>query len=103
MESIPYSDLSKGTFLIATPEIESGVFFRGVILLCEHTSTGSFGLLINKKLDLELPSDILNVEQLSNPHIELRVGGPLQTNQMMLLHTSDKIPQQTLQLCEGVY
>jgi putative transcriptional regulator len=103
MESIPYSDLSKGTFLIATPEIESGIFFRGVVLLCEHTSTGSFGLLVNKKLELELPSDILNVEQLANPHIELRVGGPLQTNQMMLLHNSDKVPQQTMEICEGVY
>src|SRR6202030_3189943 len=29
--------------------------------------------------------------------------GPVQTNQMMLLHTSEKIPQQTLQICDGVY
>lgn len=102
-KSLPYSQLERGTFLIATPEIEGGLFFRAVILLCEHTSNGSFGLVINKNLDLELPEEILNIQQMSNRHISIRAGGPVQTNQMMLLHTSSRLPQQTLQTCEGVY
>ena len=103
MESVPYSQIQKGTFLIATPEIDMGMFFRGVILLCEHNQNGSFGLVINKKLDLELPEEIINIHNLSNPRVEIRAGGPVQTNQMMLLHTSKTIPNQTLQICEGVY
>jgi putative transcriptional regulator len=99
----PYSLIQKGTFLIATPDIDTGFFFRGVILVCEHNPNGSFGILINRPLDLELPEEILNVNQLANPHIGIRAGGPVQTNQMMLLHTSDKIQQQTLKVCEGVY
>jgi putative transcriptional regulator len=99
----PYSQIQKGTFLIATPDIDAGFFFRGVILVCEHNPNGSFGLLINKALDLELPEEIINVNQLANPHIGIRAGGPVQTNQMMLLHTSDKIEQQTLKVCDGVY
>lgn len=103
MESIPYSQIQKGTFLIATPEIDMGMFFRGVILICEHNANGSFGLVINKKLDLELPEEIVNIHHLSNPRIGIRAGGPVQTNQMMLLHTSDRIPNQTLKICDGVY
>ena len=99
----PYSQIQKGTFLIATPDIDTGFFFRGVILLCEHNPNGSFGLLINKALDLDLPEEIMNVSQLVNPHIGIRAGGPVQTNQMMLLHSSDKIEQQTLKVCDGVY
>lgn len=103
MESMPYSQIQKGTFLIATPEIDSGIFFRGVILICEHNPNGSFGLVINKHLDLELPEEIININNLSNPHVGIRAGGPVQTNQMMLLHTSDTIPNQTLKICDDVY
>ena len=45
----------------------------------------------------------MNVNQLANPHIGIRAGGPVQTNQMMLLHTSDQIENQTLKICDGVY
>ncbi len=94
MESIPYSHLEKGTFLIATPEFDSGIFFRSVLLLCEHSPNGSFGIIVNKPLDLELPEEILTPDQLVNPNVEIRAGGPVQTNQMMLLHSSEKIPEQ---------
>lgn len=103
MDSIPYSHLEKGTFLIATPDVETGMFFRSVLLLCEHSPTGSFGIVINKDLDLELPEEILSLDQLSNPHVSIRAGGPVQTNQMMLLHSSNAIPEQTIEICEGVY
>jgi putative transcriptional regulator len=103
MKDTPYSQIKKGTFLIATPDIDSGIFFRGVVLVCEHSPNGSFGLVINKSLDLELPDDIVNLKDLSNPHVTIRAGGPVQTNQMMLLHTSPNIPQQTLEVCPGVF
>ncbi len=103
MESIPYSHLEKGTFLIATPDVESGMFFRGVILLCEHSPNGSFGIVINKDLDLELPEEIMSLEQINNPRVGIRAGGPVQTNQMMLVHSSQEVPEQTIEICEGVY
>ncbi len=103
MEQIQPTQIQKGTFLIATPEIESGMFFRGVLLICEHNSSGSFGILINKALDLELPEDVLNLSNVANPRISLRAGGPVQTNQMLLLHTHTEENQHTLNVCEGVY
>jgi len=98
-----YSQITKGTLLIATPDVDIGLFFRAVILVCEHNANGSFGLVINKKLELDLPEELLSLNSLENSNISIRAGGPVQTNQMMLLHTSDKIPQQTLEICEGVY
>lgn len=103
MEGMPYSQIQKGTFLISTPDIENGIFFRAVVLICEHNANGTFGLVINKSLDLELPEEIINIDQLANPHVGIRAGGPVQTNQMMLLHTSPQVQHQTLQICEGVY
>jgi putative transcriptional regulator len=103
METIPYSHLEKGTFLIASPDVESGIFFRSVLLLCEHSPHGSFGIIVNKNLDLELPEEIISLDQLNNPRVSIRAGGPVQTNQMMLLHSSASIPEQTIEICETVY
>lgn len=103
MDPIPYSHLEKGTFLIATPDVESGFFFRSVLLLCEHNPSGSFGIIINKPLELELPEELLSLEGISNPRVGIRAGGPMQTNQMMLIHSSDVITDQTIEICDGVY
>ncbi len=103
MEQVPYSQIKQGTFLIATPEIESGIFFRSVVLICEHNQNGSFGLIINKNLDLDIPDEIVSLSNLANPFINIRAGGPVQTNQMMLLHDCEKIPNQTMEVCDNVY
>ncbi len=103
MELSPLVKLQKGTFLIASPEIESGLFSRGVILICEYTIHNSFGLLINKPLDFELPEEIMSVHHITNPRVSMRTGGPVQTNQMMLLHTYHHDTRNVLEITEGVY
>jgi putative transcriptional regulator len=103
MDPIPYTNLNKGSLLIASPDIDNGIYFRSVILLCEHSSAGSFGLIINKDIEVELPEEILNIKEFTNPNVHILAGGPIQPNQLMILHTSDEISEQTLKLCEGVF
>lgn len=103
MEIKQPAQLQKGTFLIASPNLDNGPFSRGVILLCEHSVQGSFGLLINKPLDFELPEEIIHLNTISNPHVGVRASGPVQTNQMMLLHTGTDTQQHMLTLTDGVY
>lgn len=103
---MPYSTIQKGTFLIATPDIESGLFFRAVVLVCEHNPTGSFGLVINRTLEVELPEEIISLNHLTNPRVGVRAGGPVQTNQMMLLHTGGpgtEQQQEMLEICDGTW
>jgi len=103
MQRIPYSDLKKGTFLVASPEIYDGIFFRSVVLLCDHSPVGSFGIIINKSLEIEVPEEMLNMEELTNAHIALRAGGPNQPNQVMLLHSCEQESESNLPVCDGVY
>lgn len=105
MESVPYSTIQRGTFLVATPDVDSGLFFRSVVLVCEHNIGGSFGLVINRDVELELPEEILHLREMNNPHVGVRAGGPVQTNQMMLLHTAAEKPpgQEMLSICENVW
>ena len=102
MEPMPYASIGKGMLVIESPDLE-GPYYRGVLLICEHSPGGSFGILINKALDVDLPEEIIDLKNLANPNIEVRAGGPIQPNQMMLLHSSDKLAEQTLEVCPGVY
>lgn len=95
--------LEKGVFLISSPDIEPGIYYRSVILLCEHTSAGSFGLIINKPLTLEAPEQALGIDKISHEKVSFRLGGRMQQNQMMLLHSSDQNASQTLKVLDGVY
>jgi putative transcriptional regulator len=101
-EPLP-TTVQKGCFLIASPEIENPLFFRGVMLICEHNISGSFALLINKPLDLELPEEIVNLSSATNKNVSIRAGGPVQTNQMMLLHSHKTEQQQLLTVTDGVF
>ena len=104
MEAPIYSDIERGTLMISSPEVDSiPLFDRSVVLICENSSNGSFGLILNKTLEIELPEDILAMESIEDGNILALSGGPVQTNQMMLLHSCESIPQKTLPICEGVY
>lgn len=100
---IPYSELKKGTFLIASPDITSGIFFRSVVLLCDHSPVGSFGLIINKPLEVDLENDLLQVGDLKEAPIQIRSGGPNQPNQIMLLQSLGTGTESSLEVCPGVY
>ena len=103
MPRIPYSDLKKGTFLIASPEIDKGILFRSVVLLCDHSPVGSFGMIINKPLDIDISGEMLSQQELASIEMRVRAGGPNQPNQILLLHSSEQDPNSNLQICEGVY
>ena len=92
-----------GTFLIASPEFDSGLFFRSVVLLCEHSSIGSFGLIINKPLEVDVPEDLLPSIEGTDIVIQVRAGGPNQPHQLIFLHSLGRQDNTHLEICEEVY
>ncbi|WP_194843953.1 YqgE/AlgH family protein [Candidatus Clavichlamydia salmonicola] len=99
----PYSALERGTLLVASPDQTKGIFSRSVILICDHGVSGSFGLIINKHLDLEVPEEIFSQEKVINQHVGFRSGGPLQTTQMMILHSGESAAADAMQICPQVH
>jgi putative transcriptional regulator len=77
-------------FLIAMPGMGDDNFARTVVYLCEHTSNGALGLVINKPIDITLKNLFEKVE-LSLDREELAelpvfFGGPVQTERGFVLH-----------------
>jgi putative transcriptional regulator len=77
-------------FLIAMPGLEDASFSRSVVYLCEHSSRGALGLMINKPSDINLRNlfekvDLpLGREELARTPV--LQGGPVQTERGFVLH-----------------
>lgn len=95
--------IEKGSLLVATPNMTDPLYKQSVVLICEYTSYGSFGLILNKPYELtsqEGSSELMEIALLKD---SLRIGGSMQQNQLMLLHASTKHRDQTLKVTDGVY
>ncbi len=99
----PITKLSKGTILISTPEINDGLFCRSVIFICEHNMNGSFGLIINKKVNVAFSEDLFPLKNLENGIFKICAGGPVHTHQLMVLHNCSEHPEQTLNIIDDIY
>ena len=73
----------KGRILITEPFVDDDYFGRSVILICEHNHEGTFGLVLNKYIDV-------NISELTDfPEIETKIstGGPVGNKHMYFIHT----------------
>lgn len=91
---------SRGKILISEPFLYDPTFGRSVILLIDHTEEGSMGLIINKKLPLNV-NDILQEFKYIDD-IPLYKGGPVATDTLFYLHTLADIPG-SLTVSKGLY
>jgi len=83
-------DIEPGALLIAPPMMKDPNFFRSVVLLCEHGPEGSFGLILNRRVDVE--TDFLQTE-LSGYDGGFLLGGPVQTDTLHFLHHFEDVPE----------
>lgn len=84
----------QGNILISEPLMNDFHFGRSVILLIDHEETeGSFGIIINKKLNASV-SQI--VDEFTDFEAPAYLGGPVADNQLFFIHTlGDLIPEST--------
>ncbi len=80
-----------GTLLIANPHLDDPNFLRTVIFLCEHNKEGSFGFVLNRKLDYTVDELVPELADFQLPVFE---GGPVELNTLHFLHQyPDEIPE----------
>ncbi len=95
--------IEKGSLLIATPNVSDPLYKQSVVLICEYTSYGSFGLILNKPYLSEPKEATVEMDEILHLKESLRIGGTMQQNQLMLLHASKRHRDQTLRVADGVY
>lgn len=91
---------SRGKVLISEPFLYDEMFGRSVILLVDHSTDGTMGLVLNKPLPLSLNDVLKEFKDISN--IPIYKGGPLNTDTLFYLHTLKDV-EDSLQIGKGVY
>ena len=91
---------SRGKVLISEPFLYDEMFGRSVILLVDHSTDGTMGLVLNKPLPLSLNDVLKEYKDISN--LPIYKGGPLSTDTLFYLHTLKDV-EDSLQIGKGVY
>ena len=99
MSRQPPQEIRRGSFLIASPDIDEGIFYRSVVLVCEHSALGSLGVIVNKPLEIEEADG----EYDPSKQVQMRVGGPSQTDQILLIQNRGFDHESSLEISDGIY
>jgi putative transcriptional regulator len=94
--------LRKGIFLIAAPSLRDPNFRQTVVLLCEHGQEGALGVVVNRPTAMTISEALPQVPIIEGAGHVLYAGGPVQTNQVMLLYRGDKFPENAHPVFDGV-
>lgn len=91
---------AKGHLLIAEPSIVGDASFnRSVILLAEHSETGSIGFILNKVLDFTLNELIPEL----NKNFKIYNGGPVEQDNLYFIHKVPDLIPESIEIAHGIY
>jgi len=87
------SESLRGSLLIAMPQLLDPNFRRGVVLMLAHDDEGSFGLVLNRELDLSANRlcDSLDVRWCGDPRVSTHWGGPVEPASGWVLFDEDPV------------
>jgi putative transcriptional regulator len=79
------------SLLVAMPQLQDPNFRRAVVLIVEHNDEGTFGLVLNRPVELAAGElcDSLDIEWGGDPELPLHWGGPVQASTGWVLFSDD--------------
>lgn len=94
----------KGMFLVAAAQLKDPRFHNGVILLIQHDSQGSAGLVVNRGSRLSLATILPEDSHLAGDGMTLSYGGPVDQNTLLaLVRIRNHPPEPADEVVEGLY
>lgn len=82
------SSVANGVFLVASPTLNDPNFSQTVVLVLEHGSKGTLGVILNRPTNMLLSEALPEIRALKGTNHHLFAGGPVQSGAMMLLSRS---------------
>jgi len=85
--------LEAGTILAAWPDMLDPNFMHSVVVVCQHSEEGAYGIVTNRSTDLTLRDLLPDHELLEDSEFPVHLGGPVDHSTMQFLHAApDRIP-----------
>lgn len=86
--------------LLSEPLLDDFFFGRSVVLLAEHNTDGSFGIIVNKPTKFKLGEVIQDAAELKMP---VYMGGPVNPDSLFFIHTRPDLLGDSVKISEGLY
>ncbi|GIV42478.1 MAG: UPF0301 protein [Vicingaceae bacterium] len=91
---------AKGKVLIAEPFMLDPNFKRSVVYLCDHDENGTFGLILNKPLDIDPASAFKKFPKINT---KIFYGGPVANDSLFYIHTMGDIVPESQKINENLW
>ena len=98
------ADGSAPILLLSMPQMNDPNFARTVVLLCDYTDEGAFGLVVNRQMD-EPAWKVASTEPpvRVDPDLRLWIGGPVDPQRTWVLMSESQGPDdEQREICPGV-
>jgi len=91
---------TQGKILISEPFLQDQYFKRSVVLLADHSEDGSFGIILNKPIDVKLNEVVHEFPDFDG---QLYMGGPVKTDSLFFVHTLGTSIEGSMKILDGLY
>lgn len=91
---------TSGTILISEPSLKDMYFNRAVVLLADHNDDGSFGLILNKPLEVRFNDIVKGFPDFDG---KVYLGGPVNTKNLFFLHKRGDFIRNSQAIKEGLF
>ena len=93
----------RGKFLVAGPQLRDRNFFKGVVLILEHTAIGAMGLVVNRPSSLSLANALAGEIELPCSDELVFIGGPVEPDHLFLIHHNHGWSHASVEVSPGVH
>ena len=97
------SSVGKGVLLVASPSLDDPNFRQAVVLVVEHGSGGTVGLILNRSTNVLLSKALPDISVLKGTSYRLFAGGPVEPTRVLLLFRLKEPPSDARSVFDGVY
>ena len=105
MSSTPDSpnESLKGQFLVAGKQLRDPNFFRSVVLMVEHSDSGSMGLVVNRPSNVSVARALSGHYELPENDQLVYVGGPVEPSALFVLHSAGECEENHSDVVPGIF
>jgi putative transcriptional regulator len=97
------SSVAKGVLLVASPMLTDPNFQQTVVLVVEHGSEGTLGLILNRSTNVLLSEVLPQLAVLKGTSYRLFRGGPVEPSRLLLLSRLREPPAGARAVFDGIY
>ncbi|MBE3134069.1 MAG: YqgE/AlgH family protein [Acidobacteria bacterium] len=92
------------TLLLSMPQLEDPNFKRSVVLLCQHSAEGAWGLVLNRPTG-QRAAEVVQMDPplIGDSGLDIWMGGPVEPNRGCILLGEDPKDPDALELTPGLF